>query len=173
MFAYCFQCSTQRCGIIARLLELQGFARAFSPTILKLQRKEGKLLELTYDLLPGYVFAYSEAPWTDWAPVCRIDGLVKRMGTEQNGYVLEGGDGAFAMQLLARNGLIGRLRVRRSANGWLVEDPLVDGKNVVIHEVDCRKQRARVDMSIAEVTVHTWVALELPPLGTGTARAAE
>ena len=66
MFAYCLQCQTQRCRIIAELLEKRGANRAFSPQIISRQRKQGKNEDHQSDLIPGYVFVYMEQQLTDY-----------------------------------------------------------------------------------------------------------
>ena len=39
--AYCLFCLTQRCRAIAKLMEIRGVDRAFSPQIIRKQRKKG------------------------------------------------------------------------------------------------------------------------------------
>ena len=64
MYVYCMFCETQRCKVIAKLMEIRGAMRSFSPQIVRRQRKKGQNLEKQFDLLPGYVFVYSEQPIT-------------------------------------------------------------------------------------------------------------
>ena len=81
MYAYCLFCETQRCKPIAYLLERYGIAdRAFSPQIIKRRRVKGKNVDCPYDLLPGYVFLFSETPLEDFSPFRGITGIIRRIG---------------------------------------------------------------------------------------------
>ena len=52
LYAYCLFCRTQRCEKIARVLEVKGMARAFSPRILQRQRVKGENIRKYADFLP-------------------------------------------------------------------------------------------------------------------------
>ena len=67
MYVYCLFCRTQRCARIARLMEIRGVERAFSPRILSRQRKAGENVPTEHDLLPGYVFLFSEERLADYS----------------------------------------------------------------------------------------------------------
>ena len=59
MYAYCLFCLTQRCKVIAKLMEIRGAERAFSPQIIRKQRKQGENVKKQFDLLApggGYMF---------------------------------------------------------------------------------------------------------------------
>ena len=83
---------TQRCAVIAKLMEIRGAYRAFSPRIIRKQRKKGENIERRFDLLPGYVFLYSEERLTDYSLFSGIDGVIRRVGRREEGYELEGPD---------------------------------------------------------------------------------
>ena len=85
MFAYCLFCRTQRCSRIARLLEIRGVDRAFSPKILSKQRKEGVNVPVERDLLPGYVFLFNEERLMDFTVFAGIDGISRRVGKTEDG----------------------------------------------------------------------------------------
>ena len=85
MYAYCLFCRTQRCKVIAQLMEIRGAYRAFSPQIIRKQRKQGENVKRQFDLLPGYVFVYSEEPMTDYREFFGMDGVIRRVGkTDMN-----------------------------------------------------------------------------------------
>ena len=50
MHVYCLFCQTQRCRVIAELLEIRGIDRAFAPRIIRKHRKQGVNVEKTYFL---------------------------------------------------------------------------------------------------------------------------
>ena len=105
MYVYCLFCVTQRCAVIAKLMEVRGAYRAFSPRIIRKQRKKGENIERSFDLLPGYVFIYSEERLTDYRAFFGIDGVIRRVGRRDDGYELEGPDLDFAMKLLEKDGI--------------------------------------------------------------------
>ena len=80
MYVYCLFCRTQRCARIARLMEIRGVERAFSPKILSKYRKEGRNMDRERDLLPGYVFLFSEERIIDYEMFAGIDGVIRRVG---------------------------------------------------------------------------------------------
>ena len=160
MYIYCIFCETQRCTRIAEVLEACGFDRAFSPKLLRRIRKKGQNLEVVVDLLPGYVFAYSEEEAPGLAPYRWIDGIIREAGRQDERYDLAGDDRAFAEQLLAKDGYIGSLALMDTPEGPVLNDPLfstVDGR---ITAVDRRKGRARVDYRFNGKSFHTWIAIE-------------
>lgn len=55
-----FFCQTIKCKKIAETLNKKAFIeKAISPQIIKRQRKLGINIEAEYDLLPGYIFIYT------------------------------------------------------------------------------------------------------------------
>ncbi len=160
MYAYCLFCLTQRCKVIAKLMEIRGVDRAFSPQIIRRQRKDGQNVKRLYDLLPGYVFLYSEERLTDYRLFFGVDGVVRRVGRRDEGYELDGPDLDFAMQLLEKDGLVGSMAVRREGEDVLLQDPLFNGCQGQITKIDWRKERARVDFVFEKNPCHAWISLE-------------
>ena len=160
MYAYCLFCRTQRCTRIAQLMEIRGADRAFSPKILSKYRKEGRNMDRERDLLPGYVFLFSEERIIDYAMFAGIDGVIRRVGRTESGYELEGPDRDFAFGLLEKDGKVGALKMVAVGETVRLEDTLFDGSEGVITKIDYRKERARVDFTFRGNECHTWVALE-------------
>ena len=160
MYAYCLFCRTQRCTRIARLMEIRGVDRAFSPKILSKQRKEGKNVDRERDLLPGYVFLFSEERLTDYEKFAGIDGVIRRVGRTETGYELEGSDREFAFGLLEKDGRVGALKMVKIGETVRLEDSLFDGSEGVITKIDYRKERARVDFKFEGNACHAWVAID-------------
>ena len=160
MYAYCLFCVTQRCKVIAQLMEIRGAARAFSPQIVRRQRRQGKNEEVRYDLLPGYVFVFSEERMMDYRQFFGMDGVIRRVGRQQTGYELEGPDLDFAMKLLEKDGLVGSMRTYKIGDQVMLQDPLFNGCRGRVTRVDNRKQRARVDFVFDRMDCHTWIALD-------------
>ena len=160
MYAYCLFCRTQRCRAIARALEACGIDRAFSPQIVRRQRKQGENREVRYDLLPGYVFLYNREQLTDSRLFFGIDGVIRRVGRQPTGYELAGSDLDFAMQLLEKDGIVGTMKICRVGDKVMLEDPLFNGCRGRVTRIDYRKERARVDFVFDGMDCHTWISLD-------------
>ena len=160
MYAYCLFCLTQRCRIIAKLLEIRGVDRAFSPQIVNTYRKQGENKKRSRDLLPGYVFIYSEERLTDYRLFYGMDGVIRRVGRRDDGYELEGPDREFALGLLEKDGKVGAMRMVKVGEKIRMEDPLFAGSEGVVTKIDYRKERARVDFKFEGNDCHAWVAVE-------------
>ena len=160
MYAYCLFCVTQRCKVIAKLMEIRGVKRAFSPQIVRKQRKKGLNIDHMYDLLPGYVFIYSEDRLTDYRMFSGIDGVIRRVGRREDGYELEGSDLDFAMKLLEKNGLVGAMKICRPGDEVMLSDPLFAGCQGRVIKIDYRKERAKVEFVFDGNGSSTWVSLE-------------
>ena len=160
MYVYCLFCVTQRCAVIAKLMEVRGAYRAFSPRIIRKQRKKGENIERSFDLLPGYVFIYSEERLTDYRAFFGIDGVIRRVGRRDDGYELEGPDLDFAMKLLKKDGIVGAMKVCHVGDDVTLEDPLFSGCRGRVAEIDYRKERAKVEFIFDKNSCSTWVSLE-------------
>ena len=160
LYAYCLFCRTQRCEKIARVLEVKGMARAFSPRILQRQRVKGENIRKYADFLPGYVFVFSEEPLTDYSVFFGIDGVIRKVGQADENYELQGSDREFALELLEKDGIVGGMRMVKIGEDVTLDDPLFAGNRGKVTRIDYRKERARVDFTFRGNECHTWVALE-------------
>lgn len=160
MYAYCLACQTQRCAKIATLLEERGVHRAFSPRIIQRHRKQGKMEEHAYDLLPGYVFVFSEEKWQDFRILDGVEGVWRRLRGIDGAYELENGDYDFAMRLYEKDGVVGVMKAFHVGDEVMLEDPLFAGCKGKVTAVDYRKQRARVDFTFEAMECHTWIACD-------------
>jgi transcription antitermination factor NusG len=141
-------------------MEIRGADRAFSPKILSKYRKEGRNMDRERDLLPGYVFLFSEERIIDYEMFAGIDGVIRRVGRTESGYELEGPDRDFAFGLLEKDGKVGALKMVAVGETVRLEDTLFDGNEGVITKIDYRKERARVDFRFEGTACHTWVAID-------------
>ncbi len=160
MYVYCLFCRTQRCARIAQLLEIKGVQRAFSPKILSRQRKQGLNIDWERDLLPGYVFIFSDERLVDYDMFAGIDGVIRRVGRTESGYELEGADREFAIGLLGKDGKVGALNMIKEGETVRLENSLFDGSEGVVTKIDYRKERARVDFRFDGNDCHTWIAID-------------
>jgi len=160
MYTYCLYCQTQRCKVIAQLLEIKGVDRAFSPQIVRRIRKKGVNTDLECDLLPGYVFIYHEDELSDPRFFYGIDGIIRQVGRSEETWQLKGSDRDFALRLLEKNGRVGTQRVFLEGERVVLTDPLFQGCQGRVTKVDNRKKRARVDFVFNGTDCHTWIAFE-------------
>ena len=159
-YVYCLFCETRRCRAVANKLQEKVVDTAFSPQIVKRQRKAGKNIDMLYDLLPGYVFAYSNTELSNIS-VLRVDGVIRILGSSENGYCLSGVDKDFANGLLEREGRIDVMKVIRVGDTVLFEDELFSGQKGRILEIDYRKQRAKIEFLFMNTTCYSWVACDV------------
>lgn len=156
-YCYCLFCETIICKKVAYRLEQSGIDIAFSPQIVRRQRKEGKNIEIMFDLLPGYVFAYSTQPVKGLSQL-KVEGVIKVLGSPENEYCLRDEDLFFALRLLERNGFIDVLNVLRIGDTVMIADNLFSGCEGKVVEIDFRKQRAKVLFDFAGASWNCWVA---------------
>ena len=161
MYAYCLYCQTQQCETIASVLQGREADRAFSPRILQRQRKEGRMLEIERALLPGYVFLYSATPLSDFWNIRRTNGVVRPLSYADGTYALLGPDYDFAMELYRREGRIGAMKVLKAGDTVRLADPLFEGYDGEVLEIDCRKQRAKIRFSFDHTQRTIWAACDV------------
>ena len=160
MYAYCLFCQTQRCEVIAKLMEIRGVDRAFSPHIIRKQRKQGVNVERRFDLLPGYVFIYNKDRLTDYRLFYGMNGVIRRVGRREDGYELEGSDLDFAMKLLEKDGIVGGMKACHIGDEVTLEDPLFSGCEGKVTEIDYRKERAKVAFVFDNQKREIWVSID-------------
>ena len=141
-------------------MEIRGVDRAFSPQVIGKQRIKGVNHEVRHDLLPGYVFLFHHEKLTDYRLFSDIDGVIRRVGRKEDGYEMEGPDLDFAMKLLKKDGLVGRMRIRRVGDGVALEDPLFSQCRGRVTKVDFRKERAKVEFVFDRNGFFSWVSLD-------------
>ena len=161
MYAYCLFCETQKCKYIAFSLEQRGILKSFSPQIIRRQRVKGKNVDTMFDLLPGYVFFFSESQIIESSIFHGVSGIVRRLGSQENGFALTDGDFDFAMNLYNKNGIVGQVTVFKVGDEVKLDDPLFNNCHGKITKIDYRKQRARVEYQFGGMDCFTWIACNL------------
>ena len=156
-YCYCLFCETTKCKKVASLLENNGLERAFSPQVIRRHRIKGENIELMFDLLPGYVFAYSSRPVKELSQL-KVDGVIRLLGSLDDGYSLCGKDQLFAIGLLDRNGIIDVINILRIGDAVILSDSLFGGHEGKIVQIDYCKQRAKVLFEFVGVSWSCWVA---------------
>ena len=161
MEVYCLQCVTQKCRTVAQVLEYMGVHRAFAPTVLQSERKAGSLLEKPRDLLPGYVFVFMEEKVPDSFFFREPMGVMHPLAYSQKTWELHGSDLAFALELYARDGQIGTMKVLKCGDTVELLDPLFQKVCGRVSEMDIRKHRAKVTFEFGGKVWNVWISCDV------------
>ncbi len=159
-YCYCLFCETIKCNKIANKLVKEGIGTALSPQIIKRQRKNGRNIDLAYDLLPGYVFVFSEEP-VEAISMLRIDGVIRILGLKDDGYCLQENDREFALRLLERKGRIDVIKLINVGDKVKVEDKFFAGCEGKVLQIDYRKQRAKILFAFSGMQFTSWCACDI------------
>ena len=89
-----------------------------------------------------------------------INGVVRRVGDQDEGYELKGPDLDFAMRLLEKDGVVGSMKLCRVGDEVTLEDPLFSDCRGRVTEIDYRKERAKVEFVFDRTSCSSWISLE-------------
>ena len=142
------------------------FATALFPceTILPKQihhmRVKGQMKDVVCDLLPGYLFLYSESPLPGPALTSMQDVVRCLRGTDRK-YELQGQDEAFALLLRQKRGVLGKTAVYREGDRVRIRDGAFEGLRAEIIRLDRRNHRMKIEIPFAGRNVSTWLEYEM------------
>ncbi len=124
-------------------------------------RDKGKMVDRIHNLLPGYLFLYSEEP-LDISECQRTHGVIRCLREGKDGqYELQGKDEEFALFLLEREGIIGKTYVTEE-NGMLeISLKSFRGADVKITKVDRRNTRMQIEIRFLRQIIRTWIEYEI------------
>ena len=160
MHAYCLFCDTQRCGIIADIIERFYDCRCIRPQIVQLKWVKGVPTRVRHDWLPGYLFLYSEE---ERLPRFEVEGIIRVLGRGE----LTGQDRAFADMLLKCGGVMGSVRLAQVGDRCHVDDPIWKDMQGTVVKLDRGRRRCCISFEFDRVTRNVWVAYELVRPETG------
>ena len=164
MYAYCLFCETGKCDYVARAATQVYSCRAISPKQIQHTWKEGHMIDREHDLLPGYVFLYSEEPLDQPQDIRRnLDRVIRGLRGTDLDYQLHGGDEQFAEMILAKNGIIGKTQVIENEGRFSIADEAFKAVHAEILKVDRRNKRMKIQMLLSGHKVQTWVEYEIIP----------
>ncbi len=162
MFTYCLFCETGKCDYVARAAMQAYSCRAISPKQIQHTWDKGDYVNRVHDLLPGYVFLYSEEPILQPQDIRRkLDRVLRSLRSTDLDYQLHGADEQFAMMLYRKNGIIGKTEVRETGGRFTITDETFRSIPAQILKVDRRNGRMKIEMLIAGSKVQTWVEYEI------------
>ena len=160
MYTYCLFCETGKSKYVAGEATVLFGCKVIIPKQIQHTWSKGQMINRIRELLPGYVFLYSEElihpSWT-----FRIPGVIRFLRTTDQKYELTEADEAFALFLLQADGVIGKTKVVRGEDGRLeISGESFKGAKVTILKVDHRAQRMQIEIWFAAQRIRTWIEYE-------------
>ncbi len=162
MFTYCLFCETTSCIYLTRIAEAILPCRAIQPKQVQHRLKKGVVDDIIRDFMPGYIFLYfEEDPFPGIMRMQSIPGAHHFMGAGENKYVLTGRDEQFALMLLEKNGMIGKMQVYEEGQILRLTKSDLDIFDIEILKVDRRKCRMKIQFNFADNPVTTWIEYDI------------
>ena len=154
MHAYCLFCETQKCPLIAKLIERCWGIRCISAQIIQRKWVKGTAEEKRHAMLPSYLFLYPEEPLKKmiWIP-----GVIRTLGRGE----LQGEDLAFATMIHDHDGVIGTIRLIEAGDRCTVADPLWQKMEGRIIKVDRGRKRCCVEFTFDNQRRTVWLGYDL------------
>jgi len=162
MNVYCLFCETEKCEFVAHAVKQVFECEAISPKQIQHTWDKGQYIDREHNLLPGYVFVYSEEEDLNPPEIRRrLDRIIRCLRDTGLDYRLHGVDEDFALMLLRKGGVIGRTEVTETDGHLTITDETFEGIPVEILKVDRRNSRMKIAMLVANNKVQTWVEYEI------------
>ena len=159
MYTYCLFCETGKSMYVAREVKALFKCRIIIPKQIQHTWYRGEIVNRVRELLPGYVFVYSEIQMRQTL-LYRVPGIIRCLRTTDKKAELKGADEAFALFLLESDGVIGKTKVIREGDRLEIGPESFRNANVTILKVDHRARRMQVEICFAAQTVRTWIEYE-------------
>ena len=119
------------------------------------------MTEELHSYLPGYLFLYTENPLESFLPILRLGGVIRRLGSPEDGYRLHGGDLAFAQALYRSSGVIGTAQAYQEGDRIKLAGGILADASGQIVKLDRHRRRAQVEFRFDETTRRVWVGYDL------------
>lgn len=161
VYTYCVFCSTQKCGKVAIQAQKLFGCKAIRPRREQLKWVKREAVRETHDLLPGYIFLYSDHELEHTHLLREIAGVIRCLSDQEHRYILHGNDEAFAMMLYEKNGVIGKTEVYKEGEKIRICDGAYAGLETSILKVNRRNMRMLIRIPFAGMQVETWVEYEM------------
>ncbi len=160
MNTYCLYCEAGKSHYVAAALMAMLQCQAIIPKQIQHTWKKGQMINRVHNLLPGYLFLYSDDPLAIF--VCQTtQGVVRCLRNGEGQYELHGKDEEFALFMLEKKGVIGKTLVTEK-NGILEISPnSFRGLDVKITRVDRRNTRMQIEIRFLRQTIRTWIEYEI------------
>jgi len=130
--------------------------KAINPIVIKRKWTGSTYKEITYSLMPGYIFLFSNERMEP-RKVRTLDGVLKVLQYDDGAYALTAEDERLARWLALYDGTIGVSQAVRAGDRiQVVQGPLKDNIGRVT-KVDKRRQRAKVEFQFNDTVFSAWM----------------
>lgn len=157
--SYCVFCRT---GTESETAELIGKEKNCSVIVPKIEREEchsGVWKRIVKNMLPGYIFAFSDDP-LELSDVKNRGGVIKLLRYDDEEYDLRGDDREFAEWLYKNGGTIGvSTAVKVGTKIKVTGGPLLDYAGSIM-EVKRQKRIAKVRITLGDIIRDVWMSFE-------------
>lgn len=160
MNCYCLFCEPGKARFVVAFLKALFSCEAISPIQVQHTRIRGAAADRERELMPGYVFVYSETP-LDGTRLRRIQDVLTCLRSTDRKYELRGQDEAFAMMLYRNGGRLGKTQVYQEGDRIRIRDGAFEGVQAEILKVDRRYTRMQIEIPFSNRKILTWVEYEL------------
>ena len=160
MYMYCLFCETVKVRFVAAAVTALYGCRAISPKQVQHTWEKGRMTDRIRDLLPGYLFVYSEEP-IEISAAKYLPSVLRVLRTNEQRYELSGSDEAFAGMLLKKEGILGKTPVYEENNRIHLKDGIFAGMDAKILKVDRRAGRMQIEIPFTGRLVKTWIEYEI------------
>lgn len=162
MYTYCLYCEAGKSRYVAGAFMAMLDCRAIIPKRIQHTWSGGRMVNRIHDLLPGYLFIYSDTPVE--IPIYQYTpGVIHGLRNSSGQYALQGEDEAFALFLLEKEGIIGKTQVTKKDGVLEISPDSFRGMNVSILRVDRRNSRMQIEIVFLRERIRTWVEFEIVP----------
>ena len=164
MVCYCIFCVTQKTSQILEELSSGNIIPGLTvlqPKIVQRKWIRKNATEEIHDYLPGYLFLYSETPLESFLPILRLDGVIRRLGSQEDDYQLQGSDLTFARALYRAEGIIGTAKAYKEGDRVKLAGGILSDADGQIIKLDRHRGRAQIEFRFDETTRRVWVGYDL------------
>ena len=137
--------------------------KAINPVLIKRKWIGRECKEITYSLMPGYIFLFSNERMNP-GRLRKLDGILSVLKYDDGAYALTEKDEKLARWLLKYDGTIGLSKaIREGDHIQIVQGPLKDNIGSITR-VDKHRKRAKIELQFNEVVWPVWMDFEFVEL---------
>lgn len=161
MYCYCVFCETTKCKYVAETLRRILECHTIYPKQIQHTWDKGQLIDIERNLLPGYIFLYSEQKLVNNIRIRSVSGVIRLLANADGSYELTGSDKIFAMMLYENDGCLGRTPVYEEGSIIKLKKGNFSGMHAQILKVDRRNKRMKIEIPFTSMKLKTWVEYEI------------
>ena len=157
----CLFCNTGKEEQVVCLIRKKGWGRAIFPQRIKTVLKNGSWTEVTYPLLPGYVFVYSNEEEEQFADLLSLNYVIRVLTYGDGSDALMGRDLEFADWLWSLHGRIEVMKAVQVGDQVEIIDGIFKQLHGTITKMDRRRRTIRVSLETEGALKQIWLAYEI------------